>query len=43
MDEWKSVVLAHNSWILGWESDDLEGSNWGSFNEAWVIIWDWHS
>ena len=39
----KSVVFIQSSWILGGELDGLEGSNWGSWSDAWVITRDWYS
>ena len=37
MSDRKSVVFTHSSWILGGESDGLEGTNWSSCNNTWVI------
>ena len=43
MGGWKSNVFIQCSWILGGESDGLEGLNWGSVSNAWLITQDWYS
>ena len=42
MSDRKSIVFAHSSWILGGESDGLEGSNRGSCNDTLFMTQDWY-